>query len=595
MLLSQAHRFPVLLLLAASVLIAAPRCARADVVYVNPPDEAIWGPVDFNGDGIPDVTFSGTDDCAAGCGLSVACSGSGGVFSFVPLEAPGNPWALPLPPGTLVGPGSPTSPAAFVIRGGAGSPLWGPFMGGGIVGLRLDLNGHSHYGWVRLGYTGAVAHTLLDYAYESEPNTPTLAGWVDCDGDGNHDADEVHDGALDCNGDLIPDVCQPGGDCNGNGTPDLCEIGAGLLADCNRDLIADLCQPALAFIQVPADFPQIQQAIDAALCGSVIEVAPGEYAPIDFRGKAVTLRSTGGPYVTIIASFPFVWGPGREVVRCYAGEGPGTVLEGFTLVGGRTLAGGGMRVGNTDPDQAAAHGPVVRRCRFIANIANEGGAVYVSHASARFESCEFVGNSAQWGFGGAVAVGDSGTAWLINCTFTNNTGCQGMTLHTSGDGQAIVTNSILGQGLSFWPQPFCSALEIQGAGASVSHSLVQGGYPGEGNLDAIQSFIRPPDAGPDGQWIIYPPFFLNPIPSQDNDYGDLRLRRASPGIDASSNAALSPEALTDLTGFARFRDDTATPDTGEPDPARPDLGLADAGAHEFQRSSCAGDWDNSAR
>ncbi len=74
----------------------------------------------------------------------------------------------------------------------------------------------------------------------------------------------------------------------------------------------------------------IQAAIDAAVDGDEIVVAPGTYfETIDFLGKAITLRSSNGPEVTIIDA----QGVG-SVVTCDSGEGPGTVLEGFTITGG---------------------------------------------------------------------------------------------------------------------------------------------------------------------------------------------------------------------------------------------------------------------
>ena len=48
-------------------------------------------------------------------------------------------------------------------------------------------------------------------------------------------------GSSDCNGNGIPDECEP--DCNGNGIADECDIAAGTSADCNTNGMPDECEP----------------------------------------------------------------------------------------------------------------------------------------------------------------------------------------------------------------------------------------------------------------------------------------------------------------------------------------------------------------
>ncbi|MBK9525676.1 MAG: T9SS type A sorting domain-containing protein [Bacteroidetes bacterium] len=44
------------------------------------------------------------------------------------------------------------------------------------LGLRFDIAGATHYGWARLRVPNAGEFTLMDYAYNSIPNQPILAG-----------------------------------------------------------------------------------------------------------------------------------------------------------------------------------------------------------------------------------------------------------------------------------------------------------------------------------------------------------------------------------------------------------------------------------
>ena len=88
----------------------------------------------------------------------------------------------------------------------------------------------------------------------------------------------------------------------------------------------------------------IQTAIDNAVDTDEIVVAPGTYfEAINFISKAITVRSSDGAAVTTIN------GNGAfHVVQCVSGEGPDTVLDGFTITGGNANGsfpdnvGGGM-------------------------------------------------------------------------------------------------------------------------------------------------------------------------------------------------------------------------------------------------------------
>jgi hypothetical protein len=46
--------------------------------------------------------------------------------------------------------------------------------------------------------------------------------------------------SLDCNGNVIPDECEP--DCNTNGIADQCDISGGGSDDCNENLVPDECE-----------------------------------------------------------------------------------------------------------------------------------------------------------------------------------------------------------------------------------------------------------------------------------------------------------------------------------------------------------------
>ena len=66
----------------------------------------------------------------------------------------------------------------------------------------------------------------------------------DCNLDGIPDAYEIDQGAADCDGDGLPDACQFFQDCNANGIGDACELADGSLVDCNGNGVPDVCDIA---------------------------------------------------------------------------------------------------------------------------------------------------------------------------------------------------------------------------------------------------------------------------------------------------------------------------------------------------------------
>jgi parallel beta-helix repeat protein len=94
-------------------------------------------------------------------------------------------------------------------------------------------------------------------------------------------------------------------------------------------LIGLLAVPASAQsgINVPANAPTIQAGINAASNGDTVFVSPGTYFEnIDFKGKAITVTSSGGPAVTIIDG-----GQKGIVVNFTSNETRASVIDGFTI------------------------------------------------------------------------------------------------------------------------------------------------------------------------------------------------------------------------------------------------------------------------
>ena len=88
-----------------------------------------------------------------------------------------------------------------------------------------------------------------------------------------------------------------------------------------------------------ADFDNIQAAVDASTDGDEILVYPGTYMGthpghvVDMLGKEVWLHSSEGPEVTIIDGENV-----RRGLSCINGETNSTVIEGFTITNGYSVA-----------------------------------------------------------------------------------------------------------------------------------------------------------------------------------------------------------------------------------------------------------------
>lgn len=192
--------------------------------------------------------------------------------------------------------------------------------------------------------------------------------------------------------------------------------------------VLSLAGPAFgATLRVPADFATIQAAIDAAVAGDEVLVAPGSYfESIDLRGKAIALRSEAGPSQTTIDG----GGAPLYVLRITSGEGPGTSVEGFTITGGRAPTsgpgngGGGIYVKGSSPVltgllvranrgtegagmRIEQGSPLVIDSSFEENESITGGGIYALFAAAVLRDLRFRENRAIYGGGGLFAGGGS--------------------------------------------------------------------------------------------------------------------------------------------------------------------------------------------
>jgi hypothetical protein len=224
-------------------------------------------------------------------------------------------------------------------------------------------------------------------------------------------------------------------------------------------------------------------------------------------------------------------------------------------------------------------------CIVSGNIAHSGGGVYSWYGNPGLMGCALSGNVADYGAG--ISCKDNSTT-LDNCLISDNIATwSGGGLHCN-ESTPVLANCVV------WG---CTpeSIYLYSAQPTVTYSDIQGGWEGEGNIDADPMFVQP------GYWDD------NGTPEDPTDdfwvEGDYRLLPGSPCIDAGNSTWVPEDAADldgdydtserlplDLAGGPRFFDDPATDDTGVPDP--PDYPeVVDMGAYEYHPASIAGDLD----
>ena len=229
----------------------------------------------------------------------------------------------------------------------------------------------------------------------------------------------------------------------------------------------------------------------------------------------------------------------------YYGKGPYTTLDGFTITGGNADGqypnnelgkGGGMYnryrsptvVNCTFSENSARYSgggmynylssPILTNCTFSENSAVFGGGMYnYSLSSPKLSNCIFSGNTASNVGAGMFNLWCSST--LTNCTFSGNWAVYGSTVFND-ESSLTLNNCIL------WDEGDEIGI-YDGLTIIVTYSDVQGGWPGEGNLDADPCFV-------------------------DSDNSDYHLLPGSPCIDAGDPNYIAEPNETDLDGNPRI-------------------------------------------
>lgn len=255
-------------------------------------------------------------------------------------------------------------------------------------------------------------------------------------------------------------------------------------------------------------YGSIRDAVSEANDGDVIEVAPGIYKEIvSFSGKALRITSQD-PWDSNVVAATVIQGAAFA-----AGADANSVLEGFTISG----PGSGV--------SCEAGSPWIDHCCIVNN--EESGIVLSVGSNPLLTNCVIAGNG---GDGIDMSATQGGRqvvysqATILHCDILGNRGTGIRGGIPTVDSTIIRDNGCVR-----------GTAQIIANAPTVSYSNVQGGWPGQGNIDADPDFVTP------GYWAD-PTDPHEPAGVGETEAawvaGDYHLKAGSPCINAGNPAVI---------------------------------------------------------
>jgi len=277
--------------------------------------------------------------------------------------------------------------------------------------------------------------------------------------------------------------------------------------------------------EIPIQETIIQDTVDTVEDEATIHVPPGTYGTVELSESSGDIVLVGADPGDPIEEYPVLQGDDINPAVTFDSVDANTVLSGFIITAGEGCDASGILCENGSP--------TIRNCLIVGNrsLGNPygAGAVLCINSNAVFENCTFADN-----LSGIYAS-------AFSCVNSN----------------PIIRNSIIwGNG---WdgpadpigpPSPNISTDEL--SEPIITYCNIEGGWPGEGNLDIDPLFVLP-GIWDNGTWIE----------------GDYHLAVGSPCIDAgdpSTPVGFEPEpngGRINLGVYGGTADASLSPPAGE--------------------------------
>ena len=322
--------------------------------------------------------------------------------------------------------------------------------------------------------------------------------------------------------------------------------------------------------RVPADYPTIQDAINACQNSDTVTLATGTYSgpgnrEINLNGKQITIRSTDPTDPAVVAATVIDCQRSGRGFIFRTGENDLSIITGLTITNGYGLLGGAIYCYNNSS-------PSITNSVISNNSAVFGGAIACSGSNTRpkIANCKITDNAALVGGGGIYL--NSCSPEIANCVISKNSATNGAAIYSHNPGDPTVQNCTISQNSAsksagaFYGYN-ASNLSINNSilwynTAAATHEILIADIGAESSLSIsysnIQNRLKSVVGNPEVTWgpgnMDMDPAFTDITYSLDAAISPLpshHLRKDSPCIDAGDPTFVALDQ-TDIDGDPRI-------------------------------------------
>lgn len=346
----------------------------------------------------------------------------------------------------------------------------------------------SYPAWTTAGLLSGISLVAADFSYDGHPDIALYAPEQDYIDVG------FNDGRLNFRvfHDAIPMTAGGGwlvaADFDADGDPDLAGIGL----DDTLAVAFSLGAQHDRTLVVPDDYATVQAAVAAAWNLDTILVCPGiYYGEIDFGSKNLVLMSSD----------------------CFGSTRHGNMSEALSRAEATILDGGGtervLTFDDFEDDRSVVMGFTIQN----GYAEGYGGAIYCYDTAAPTITNNIIRNNYSTSAAGAIFVNTGAVTISHNLIVNNSSGFIGGALYVSSPTAKITNNTIYGNSTEegggglylgygtpllssniFWGNSSTTngqEIECGTAELPMTYSVVQGGWPGVGNINVDPMFVDP--------------------------------------------------------------------------------------------------------